>query len=70
LFRGAKNEVVASQPKLRGKKVTSLPSVAGDNVLAMLETLKKIGSRPIRSAKSVDEVTFGQIYADGVYNAE
>jgi len=44
--------------------------MVGENVVAILETIQKLGSRPIRSTKLVDEVSFRRIFADGVYNAE
>ena len=63
-------KVVVRQRKASAKKSAVQTSIITENVVAVLETLQKMGSRPIRSAKSVEEVSFGRIFADGVYNAE
>jgi len=63
-------KIVIRQPKVVAKKVKVRTSIGTENVLAFLETLEKLGARPVRSAKSVEEVSFGRLYADGVYNAD
>jgi len=63
-------KVVVRQPKASAKKSTGQSNMVGENVVAILETIQKLGSRPIRSTKLVDEVSFRRIFADGVYNAD
>ncbi len=61
---------VTRKPKSVAKDSTSQTSIVAENVVTVLLTLQKLGARPIRTAKLVEEVSFGRIYADGVYNAE
>ena len=63
-------KVVVRQPKTSAKKSAVQSSIVPENVVTVLGTLQKLSARPIRSAKSVNEVSFGRIFADGVYNAE
>lgn len=63
-------KIVVRRAKAAAKKAKVRTSSNARGVVALLETLEKLGARPIRSAKSVEEVSFGRIYADGVYNAD
>lgn len=59
----------AKRAAMRTRTVTTTSCLVNEQIV-ILETLERIGKRQLRSAQTVGEVSFGRIFADGVFSAE